>query len=241
MDYFTTDKACLATDGACFAQQIATDKARFLARSSLNGDYHTVKSRASAQFTEKKSEFIGTVAPVTTAALAIAFVAEIAAANPKAAHNVYAYVLRGGECKCSDNGEPQGTGGVPTLEVIKKQGLVDVCVVVTRYFGGILLGAGGLVRAYGSGARLAIDSAKCVLMQGCLEVRFAIDYALYGKFSHSLAGFSAKLLAAEFGAAVEITLLVKTVELDKLSLMVMELTNGQVCFVKSNELYREFE
>ena len=110
--------------------------------------YTTIYEEAQASFTEKKSEFIGHIAPVSTADEAVAFINRIKAENRKARHNVYAYVLREGNVsRYSDDGEPQGTGGVPVLDVINKSGLTDVCVVVTRYFGGILLGASGLTRA----------------------------------------------------------------------------------------------
>lgn len=107
----------------------------------------TLGKRGTFEFTEKKSVFIGYAAPVSSEAEALAFVAEIKAKHSDARHNVSAYVV-GGACHASDDGEPQGTGGVPVLDVIRKSGIDNAAVVVTRYFGGILLGAGGLVRAY---------------------------------------------------------------------------------------------
>ena len=122
--------------------------------------YTTIYEEAQASFTEKKSEFIGHIAPVSTTDEAVAFINRIKAENRKARHNVYAYVLREGNVsRYSDDGEPQGTGGVPVLDVINKSGLTDVCVVVTRYFGGILLGASGLTRAYSQGCSMAVNAA----------------------------------------------------------------------------------
>ncbi len=127
--------------------------------------YKTVKAFASASFIEKKSEFIGYISPVRTNDEAVAFINSIKAENRKARHNVYAYILRDSNItRYSDDGEPQGTGGVPVLEVLQKEGLYDVCVVVTRYFGGILLGTGGLTRAYSKGCKLAIEAAQIMQM-----------------------------------------------------------------------------
>ena len=110
-----------------------------------------------------------------------AFVDEMRAKYWDATHNVYAYILRDGQLRrYSDDGEPQGTAGVPVLDVLQKEGLTDVAVVVTRYFGGILLGGGGLVRAYSHAAKIAVDAAGIVLMQPCLMCRVRSDYARYG-------------------------------------------------------------
>lgn len=190
-------------------------------------DYNTIRGGARAELVEKKSEFIAVCAPVETAEEAADFIAKTALSHPKARHNVYAYLLRGGECKCSDDGEPQGTGGIPALEVIKKQGLVDVCVVITRYFGGILLGGGGLVRAYGGAARLSLDAAERIFMESCAEIELLLKYDLYGKFTHKLSEFKTISLAVEFGEDVKISLCVKTKDLSSFEAMITELTNGQ--------------
>ena len=123
-------------------------------------NYFTVSQPAEDSFIEKRSEFIGYIAPVATNEQAVDFINQIRAKHRKAKHNVYAYILRQDNIsRYSDDGEPQGTAGMPVLEVLKKRGLTDVCVVVTRYFGGILLGGGGLVRAYSHAASLACDAA----------------------------------------------------------------------------------
>ena len=118
----------------------------------------TLGKRGTFEFTEKKSVFIGYAAPVSSESEALAFVAEIKAKHSDARHNVSAYVV-GGACHASDDGEPQGTGGVPVLDVIRKSGIDNAAVVVTRYFGGILLGAGGLVRAYSKAAAGGVAEA----------------------------------------------------------------------------------
>ena len=114
-------------------------------------EYRTAAGFAEGEFTEKKSRFIGQIAPVSTEEDAAAFIAEIRARHREARHNVFAWALRDGKKRASDDGEPQGTGGVPVLGALEGSGLVDVCVVVTRYFGGVLLGVGGLPDA---GARV---------------------------------------------------------------------------------------
>ena len=118
--------------------------------------YTTVEREASAEFEERKSVFIGYAIPIKSAEEAMEFIKRKKRENSDATHNVFAYILEDGRvAKYSDDGEPQGTAGMPVLNVLKMSGACDLCVVVTRYFGGILLGAGGLVRAYSAAAKLA--------------------------------------------------------------------------------------
>ena len=123
--------------------------------------YRTVAAPAQDEFTEKKSRFIGFIAPVTTEQEAAEFVEEIRARHREARHHCYAYLLRQGNLsRFSDDGEPSGTAGRPILEVLQREELTDVCVVVVRYFGGILLGTGGLARAYPQVCNLAVAAAE---------------------------------------------------------------------------------
>jgi uncharacterized YigZ family protein len=125
--------------------------------------FKTVKKESSEEYTVKKSRFIGYIKPVSSKQEALDFITEISKKNWDATHNVYAYVIREeGVKKFSDDGEPQGTAGMPVLDVIEKNGVTDVCIVVTRYFGGIMLGAGGLVRAYSHSASLALSAGEIV-------------------------------------------------------------------------------
>ncbi len=124
-------------------------------------EYITIKEFATDDFVEKKSRFIGYIMPVKTEQEATDFITKISKKHHDATHNVYAYILRDGQVKrYSDNGEPQGTAGIPVLDVLQKEGLVDICIVVTRYFGGVMLGAGGLVRAYSHCASIAVRAAQ---------------------------------------------------------------------------------
>ena len=145
-------------------------------------EYKTIKTASSDEFIVKKSRFIGYVKPVKTQEEALEFIAEIKSKHWDATHNVYAYTLReGGVRRFSDDGEPQGTAGIPSLDVLLKEEVVDCCVVVTRYFGGIMLGAGGLVRAYSHGAKIALDAGGIITMSLCKIVKVKTDYNFYGR------------------------------------------------------------
>ena len=131
-------------------------------------EYKTVKRAAEAEYEDRRSRFIGAIIPVTTEQQAIDFINKRRSETFGARHNVYAYILREGNImRYSDDGEPHSTAGMPTLDVLKKNGLTDVCVVTTRYFGGVLLGTGGLVHAYTSAAKMAIDEAGIAVMKQC--------------------------------------------------------------------------
>lgn len=149
-------------------------------------NYITVKKAAEDRFEEKKSVFIGYVKRVTTEEEAKEFITEINNKHKDARHNCYAYVIgqNMGIQRYSDNGEPQGTAGIPILEVIKKQGITDCAVVVTRYFGGILLGTGGLVRAYSETTQKAIENAQKIEMILGTEMEAKVEYSEYEKFKY---------------------------------------------------------
>lgn len=204
-------------------------------------DYSTIKAFASDTFTEKKSEFIGYIAPVTTNEEAVNFIEKIRSEHRKATHNVYAYILReGNTSRYSDDGEPQGTAGVPVLDVLKKEGLTDVCCVVTRYFGGILLGGGGLVRAYSHSAKIAVDAAEKMIMCAAYPVKITVDYDLYGKISYILPEFEVKITDTDFGTDVTVSLLVKKAFAEKLKLKLTDITNGRLNFVQGEEIFGNF-
>ena len=132
--------------------------------------YITIKGRAEARFEEKKSVFIGYASHVESEEEALSFVKEIKEKHKDATHNCYGYVMKNGIlCRYSDDGEPQGTAGKPILDMLKKSGVDDVCVVVTRYFGGTLLGTGGLVHAYSLGAKMAVEAAGKIGRASCRE------------------------------------------------------------------------
>jgi len=207
----------------------------------MDGDYSTVKGFAEASFTEKKSEFIGHIRHVENEAEAVDFINEIRASNRKARHNVYAYILRDGNIsRYSDDGEPQGTAGVPGLEGLRKGGVTDICCVVTRYFGGILLGGGGLVRAYSHSAKIAAGAAERLIMCLCSPVTVTADYNLYGKISYVLPEFEVKLLNTDYAENVKVKMLVKKNFCAPLIEKLTDITNGNAFIEQSDEYYDNF-
>lgn len=192
-------------------------------------EYKTVAHRCEARFIEKKSEFIGYLCPVQTEEQAIAFIEEIRAMHRKATHNCYAYILReNNSARHSDDGEPGGTAGVPIYEVLRKEGLTDVCCVVTRYFGGILLGAGGLVRAYTKGAKDAVGAAQIKCMASAAELEVTVDYGLYGRLAQIFADFDARVANEIFTDSVHITLYIREENALKLKDKLVDICNGNI-------------
>ncbi len=189
--------------------------------------YSTIKESASAEFVEKKSRFIGYIAPVKTAEDAASFIAEIKRKHWDATHNVSAYLLKNGQKKYSDDGEPQGTAGMPMLDVLEKENLTDVCVVGTRYFGGILLGGGGLVRAYSHTAKIAVDAAQILNMVECKVLSVTVDYGLYNKLLYVLPEYDIKVLSSDYGAEIVLKLLIKEERYPAFEKIFREMTNGQ--------------
>lgn len=204
-------------------------------------NYFTVSQPASNSFTEKKSEFIGYIAPVRTNDEAVEFINKIKSMHRKARHNVYAYILRNDNItRYSDDGEPQGTAGMPVLDVLQKRGLTDVCIVVTRYFGGILLGGGGLVRAYSHTASIACDAADIMDMRLCHRLKISVDYGMYGKISYILPNFDTITLNSDFGSNVVLEIVVMSDKLQSLLKELIEITNGSAEITDLGELYEDF-
>ena len=172
--------------------------------------YTTVGTSASAEFEEKRSVFIGHACHVSDVDEAMAFVKEKQAAYRDATHNVWAYYMKDGVvARYSDDGEPTGTAGMPTLDTIRKSGVDDTCVVVTRYFGGILLGAGGLVRAYSKAASLAVQAAGIVTYESFSELSGRLTYPDYQKIQHVLPRFGAHIDGTDFTDSVLLRFAVK--------------------------------
>ena len=197
--------------------------------------YLTVEGRASAQIEEKKSRFIASVAHVETEEEALAFLNEVRAANRMARHNVYAYVLRsadgggssGERVRYSDDGEPQKTAGLPTLEVIRHEGLTDVAVVVTRYFGGVLLGTGGLVRAYTQATQAGLAAAKRVQVSSCVDLKLHLTYAQYEPVRRLTEECGGKICDEQFTDEVQLHLRMLDGTQDAFLIKLRELLHGQ--------------
>lgn len=195
----------------------------------MDKEYKTIAAPACASFTEKKSEFIGNIAPCKTEEEAVAFIEEIRKQHRKATHNCYAYILRDNNIsRHSDDGEPGGTAGTPMYEVLRKEGLTDVCCVVTRYFGGILLGAGGLVRAYTNGVKIAIDAAKIKEISPARRLKISLEYSLYGKIGALLTQFDTRVQQEEFTADASITLCLREERAEEFKEKLIDICFGRV-------------
>lgn len=202
--------------------------------------YRTVQKEAEDVFVEKRSRFIGYAKPVSTEEEALAFINEKRSKHWDASHNVYAYSIRGGAVRYSDDGEPQGTAGIPALDVLQKNGVTNVVVVVTRYFGGILLGGGGLVRAYSHGAALALDAAKVVEMRECLLLAFTCDYAQYGRVASLIPECGGVLDDTEFAENVTLTFHIEPEQLGAFQKRLADATNGSVTVEEVGTEFFEF-
>ncbi len=191
-------------------------------------EYKTVELEADDFFIEKKSKFIGYAKPVQTQEQAAEFISKIKSKHWDATHNVYAYVLRENNIqRYSDDGEPSGTAGVPVLDVLLKEGLVDVCVVATRYFGGTLLGAGGLVRAYSHTSKIAVDAAGIITMAQCSIMSACVDYSFYERLNILLSDFSAIVRDTQFSDNVVVEFSVRDDRVQPLSDKLTDVSNGR--------------
>ena len=198
----------------------------------------TIKREARAEIEERKSVFIGSIAPVSDEAEARAFIEKIKKEYYDARHNVYAYILDGGMIsRFTDDGEPKGSAGIPVLNVLKKSGVDGVCVVVTRYFGGILLGTGGLVRAYSAAAKAALDEAGLAVMTEYAICEINCSYSDYTKISSKLSSVGAAEDGSDF--ATEVLMRVSCLASDhtKLNDLVVQTTNGksEACLIGLEE------
>ena len=204
--------------------------------------YKTIKKCTNITFTERHSEFIAYLCPVQTNEEAVNFINEIRAMHRKSTHNVYAYILRDSNItRYSDDGEPQGTAGVPVLDILKKNALTDVCCVVTRYFGGILLGGGGLVRAYSTSAKLAVESSDILNMCECYATEINMDYNLYSKISYIFPQYEIKEVSSKFGENVHLEILVKEQFFNSLKEKLIDISNGKIDIKKIKKLFEHYQ
>ncbi len=201
-------------------------------------NYKTVLKEASDSFVEKKSKFIGHCKPISNEEEALSFIKEKKSKYWDATHNVYAYILReNGIMRYSDDGEPQGTAGVPVLEAMRKSGITDAVVVVTRYFGGTLLGAGGLVRAYSHASSIALSAAEPVTMTYCVEYKARIDYSYFTKAQSLIQDNNGVITNTEYDDQVNLIFYIKPEHFEKLTLDFADLTSGKATFEKINDGY----
>ncbi|AQS09063.1 IMPACT family member YigZ [Clostridium saccharobutylicum] len=199
--------------------------------------YITIKNLGEDRFEEKKSEFIGYAKRVQNEEEAKEFVNEIKSLHKQARHNCWAYVIGSNMNiqRYSDDGEPQGTAGIPILEVMKKSNVTDCAVVVTRYFGGVLLGTGGLTRAYTKGASIAIKAAGIVEKVSGLKLSFEIEYDLFGKIQYICGQNSWHIEETEYTDKVIVHILCEEAISEEIENEIVEVTNGKVIVRKSEE------
>ena len=201
--------------------------------------YKTLHKFGVDEYIVEKSTFIGYAKPIKTEEEAIAFVNEIKKKHKDATHNVWAYTV--GENmniqRYSDDGEPQGTAGIPTLEVIKKEDLRDVVVVVTRYFGGIKLGAGGLVRAYTKGAKVGIESGIVIEKVKYTEVKIKIEYTQLGKIQNEIMNLGFTVKDTIYSEDVEIIVYSKVEDVESLKDRMIDITSGTADVSLGEEYY----
>ena len=205
----------------------------------MAASYKTLMKRGCDEFIVNKSRFIGYGAPAETEEEALAFLAEIRKKHADATHNCYAYIIgrNMGVMRYSDDGEPGGTAGMPIIEVMKNRGVVNACVVVTRYFGGVLLGAGGLVRAYTQGAVTAIDACGIGVMHPTARYMMDVSYAMLSRVEYFLKSAPVIVEDKDFSDVITLTLLVKCADEDKLLADLTQLSEGRLEPMRFDETY----
>ena len=201
--------------------------------------YTTVKSQAEAEIVEKRSRFIATVKPVQTEEEALEFLNMLKQKYWNATHNVYAYIIEENSImRYSDDGEPGGTAGLPVLDMLKKSGLTNLIVVVTRYFGGVLLGTGGLVHAYSKSAKAGVDAAGILDMVLCREIKIECEYTNLGKLQNELSKWEDVIKEEpEYSDKVIMPVYVPVSKAENFSSAIVDKMNAQVNIEKGEELY----
>ncbi|MDF2522749.1 MAG: uncharacterized protein K0R31_390 [Clostridiales bacterium] len=202
-------------------------------------EYKTILNPAVAEFEEKKSRFIATVKPVASEEEAVEFINELRSKYWDATHNVYAYLINSDRMsqRFSDDGEPSGTAGMPVLEVIKRKELQDLVVVITRYFGGTLLGAAGLIRAYGKSAALGIEAAIVVKKQLCTQVSVIVEYTLLGKVQNLIISKGYILKDTIYSQDVELLVDIMVDEVEHFIKQITEATNARAIIEPGEKHY----
>ena len=192
------------------------------------------------EFYEKKSRFIGRVWPVETEGEALEKIQAMKKQHYDATHNCWAYIIKDGAVRFSDDGEPGGTAGMPMLQVLQREGLYNICCVVTRYFGGILLGAGGLVRAYTKGAKIAVDAAGKSMKRVWSVLYVPCPYTYFERVKLEVEAFGGVLRDTQFGAEVELEILIAAPQVDAFLDKLTDMTGGTVEALVTGQEYRAF-
>ena len=192
------------------------------------------------EFVEKKSRFIGRIWPVETEEEALQRIQEMKKKHYDATHNCWAYIIRDGAVRFSDDGEPGGTAGMPMLQVLQREALYNVVCVVTRYFGGILLGAGGLVRAYTKGAKIAVDAAGKSMKRVWTALYLPCPYSYYEQVKLAVAAFDGLIRKTDYGAEIELEVLFPEGRTQAFLTHLRDITSGTVEAMEIGQEYRAF-
>ena len=203
-------------------------------------EYLIPTKEAEAEFTEKRSRFIGHIWPVETEEEALEHLKTMRDKYWDATHNVYAYIIKDGPTRFSDAGEPGGTAGMPTIKVLQREGLFNVCCVTTRYFGGILLGAGGLVRAYSHAAKIAVDAAGKSMKRIWDVIWLPVPYSWYERMKVEVASYEGIIRDIQYGADVELEVLTPTGRTKDFLDRVVDLSAGTLEGMITGQEYRAF-
>ena len=210
---------------------------------SVQGSFLTLKKPAVIENIIKKSRFIAQASPVTSEEEALGFIKSIRDTHKTATHNCYAYIIgsNAGLMRYQDDGEPQGTAGKPILDVLMRNNLVDCAVVVTRYFGGILLGAGGLTRAYSGCAALAVKEATIVISESSVRFSALIDYVYWDRINHALTSQPVCEIERDFSDKVLLTCTVRQKDTQDLVDGIIMLTDGSAEIIISDPFFHLWE
>ena len=202
-------------------------------------DYKTLKSSAQDEYIDRKSRFIGCAAPCESEEAALAFLKSVRERYKDASHHCYAYIIgeNAGIMRYSDDGEPGGTAGMPIIEVMKARGVVNCCVVVVRYFGGILLGAGGLTRAYSHSCAIALNAAQVVRMEWTKRLLIDVPYPMWDRVNYALKSLPQITEETSFGVSVSCTVLVRARDVDSVLQALTALTDGKIKALETDELH----
>ena len=204
----------------------------------MTESYLTPAGEGASEYIEKKSRFLGHVFPVSSEEEARACVEAVRKEHYDARHNCWCYILRGGQKRYSDDGEPQGTAGQPMLNVFEREGIENVCCVVTRYFGGILLGTGGLVRAYTEAAKDALTDAGINRMDQWASLRVACPYNLYERVRLEAEKQGAVFESTDYGADITLALLLPEQAVERFSAALRELSAGRLAPEQTGSVFR---
>lgn len=201
-------------------------------------EYFIPSGAGESEYCEKRSRFLGHVRLVETEEEARAFIAETKKKYYDARHNCWCYIIKGGTERYGDDGEPQGTAGIPMLEVMRREGVTNVVCVVTRYFGGVLLGAGGLLRAYTKSAKEALDSAGISVVRRWVELDVPCTYSQAEKLKNEITAAGGIVSDMEYAAEVTIKVLVPEEKAEAFTAKIFDVTAGSVKAVITGESFK---